>query len=81
MSELRQIVTEVLIAAADAGLIYLFYKMYRDKCSAAENIEVRKLGVAEICNPRIRRFSDSHNLLHLGLRQCGHYFEFAYFPI
>lgn len=42
MSELRQIVIEGLVAAADIGLIVLCYKMLKDKCAAADKLEVRR---------------------------------------
>ena len=39
--QLRQIAIEVLIGAADAALIYFCYRLYKDKCSAAEHIQVK----------------------------------------
>ena len=39
--KLRQIAIEVLIGAADAALIYFCYRLYKDKCSAAEHIQVK----------------------------------------
>ena len=43
MTDWSQIIVESMVVAADLGLTYLFYKLYRDKCAAANQLAVSDL--------------------------------------
>ena len=41
MVDWGQIIVETAVIAADVGLTYLFFKLYKDKCATANQLKVQ----------------------------------------